>query len=492
MCMPAPPPRQVDSPAVPSRAVAWLLIAVLALAIFGLRVATAVNDPFFPGDAGHRMNGSDLPVIRLGNRVWLPVVQMHVWVCHLLGLPSYAFKIVLCFYPFIAVLFLGLIARRLAGPGYLGLAFSLLLMFCFAHQRVLLRLNGQPYQEGIELALFYVLLWAGALELRKSRWLVAIGAAALLTRETFWIYLLAVSLLNWKQIVSQKSYRLAFLVLWSVPALWFLSIPFGFLRVEGRFPRLLVEWPLGINKVNSQAVSSLSTSLGSLGAALISSRAVLLAGSVMLVWALARARRRTAVHLTERSGGFRARFGPFSLISLGVIYSLVILFDPWEHTFANTRMTVPLLAHGFVWAALAFGGTLSHQGVARFLSRTVLVAGMVLSVDMDARNWVPKDHSQARANHAEIERLLKDAAGDRQPRVCFRGVDYFRCVPRLIAPTLYARRRFVGRNDETPGACDVVIAPSGRELPPGSAFVKHKDYLLAGQSFAVYRRSGAP
>ncbi len=94
----------------PTPRFALLCIFLVALALFAIKAGVAVNDPFFGGDAGHRMRNADFPIVRLGNRVWLPVLQGHIWVFYLLKLPYYAFKLIPCFYSFLAFLLLGLIS----------------------------------------------------------------------------------------------------------------------------------------------------------------------------------------------------------------------------------------------------------------------------------------------------------------------------------------------------------------------------------------------
>ena len=485
MMQPAPATSNAVPPAG-SRRAAWLAIFVLALVIFGLRVATAVDNPFFNGDAAHRMNNAHLPLVRMGNRIWLPVLQVHIWVFYLLRLPSYAFKIIPAFYFFLAVLLLGLLAYELAGRTRASLIFSLLLMFCFAHQRVVLRLGIDLYQEIIEMALFYLLLWGGALELRKSKWLLPAGGAGLMTRDSFSIYLLAVSLLNRRKIVSDKSYRWSFLFLWSAPLLWFLSIPFGYLFKEGRFPKFLVEWPLGINKESKQAVSDLSTSLGNFLDSMVSSRVLYLAAGLMIVWAIGR---KLGVRSTKWNETFYSRFTPFSLLSLGIIYTLIVLFNPWEYTSGSYRMATPALAQAFVWAILLFGDTFSYPAAAKFLARSVLAAAILLGLEWDVGKWVPEDNSQAEACHAEIHRLLEDGAPGRKPLVCIVGEDYFLGLARLIAPTLYARRQFFSGQAKLPGSCELVIAPSQLNYAPGENFVENGSCQLKGTSYAIHRRS---
>ena len=164
-----------------------------------------------------------------------------------------------------------------------------------------------------------------------------------------------------------------------------------------------MEWPLGINKEGGLAVSNLAASLGSFGQSLIDSRAIFLVVSLIAVWIIGRVHRGTDVDGTARDL-FDSRFRPFSLLSLGIIYTLIILFNPWEATFANQRIVVPLIAHAFVWAGLLFGDTRHYAAPAKILSRIVLIAGMVLSMNPDVRGWIYHDDSVCRTLRLRISR----------------------------------------------------------------------------------------
>lgn len=472
-----------------------LCILLLALLVFGFSAWTSVHDPFFSGDAGARMHGARLPVVRIGNRIWLPMLQAHISVLYRLHLPYYAFKVIPSFYLSVAAFFLGLVTWRLSGYSRAGFAFALALMFCFAHQRLVQWLGLNLYQEILELAFFFLLLWAvlhwtgGGIRIRAAAWVLPFAAAALLIRESFWIYLFTTTLLFWRQILARKKYRYAFLCLWAVPVLWLSSIPFSYLLLDGRFPAFPVEWPLGINKAGNNAVSSFAASWHSLYGSLSRSGAFYLVAGAALAWAAGRAPRGKPHDALLRN------FGMFSLLSLGMVYGLILVFHPWEATSGSPRMAAPLLAQGFLWAGLLFAWTSFYPAGRKLLARGALVAAMVLSMDLNVRSWVPQDNSQAERDHAGIEHLAKATAGDRKPNVCFLGIEYFTALHRFITPTLYASRRFPRRQGQaTPAACDLVITPQNATLVPGNDFAKYKDYTLAGLTYTVYhainRRAG--
>src|ERR1700735_1743498 len=160
-----------------------LPLLAVAVALFAIRLIPAVRDPFFEGDGGQRLHLAHLPVAGVGNRIWLPFLQAHIWAFYRLHLPYYTFKIIPCFYFFVAMVFLGLLTYRQTGRetgrSRADLMFTLLVVICFAYQLEVQWISTRLYQESLALAGFYVLLWAGAIELRDNKWLVPIAVAAL-------------------------------------------------------------------------------------------------------------------------------------------------------------------------------------------------------------------------------------------------------------------------------------------------------------------------
>jgi hypothetical protein len=477
--------------AAPGTAKLLVPVFVLALVLFAIRLVTALHDPFFEGDAGQRMLLAHLPVASVGNRIWLPLLQVHIWVFYLLHLPYYTFKVIPCFYFFFSVLFLGLLTYRQTTRSHADLMFTLLLMLCFAYAGIIQFLSTRLYQEPLALAGFFVLLWAGAIELRYTRWLLLIGVAALLTREDFWIYLLALCLLNWKEILGDKRTRALFAFLWTIPALWLLCTIWLHRRLEGgKLPSSAVEWPLGINKEGSLAVSHPVEGFASFLQAVVDSRAIFLVAALFLVWAIGKAYGGAREPSATR-GLFDSQFRRFSLLSLGVIYTLIILFNPWEATFANQRMVIPLLAQAFVWAGLLFRETHHYPAGVKALSRSILIAGMVLSLNPDVRTWIYHGDSSAERSVAGIAELVKAAGSNRPANVCIVNENYWDALSRFAGPALYAHLIFNPKKQTIDRGCDLLIVKSGSGFASSDDFKKYGEYQLHGRSYVVYRRTGA-
>lgn len=485
------PHREVSSPGRPKDLIAPLSIFALAALIFGIVLAIAVHNPFFGGDAGMRLHMANGCLIRMGNRVWLPMLQGHIWVFYLLHLPYYAFRLIPCFYSFVAAVFLGLFAWRRTAKLSGGLIFTLFLVFSFACQWEILNLSEQLYQEAIGLAFFFVLLWAGALELKPHWWLLPIAAGALLTREDFWIYLFAMTLLNYRQIRSQKPYRRSFLLLWSVPALWLFGTFLLNLRARHRLPIIPTEWPLGINKAGDHAISNLAASLADCFQSLVRSRSIYLVVGLLIVWIIGRFLGRANPRSAPPGDDFEARFRPFSFLSLSIIYFLVIVFNPWEHTSGSGRIAIPLLVQGFVWAIVLFARTDSYATPAKILARCVLAAALLLGVNTDSKAWTFQRDRQAEASVDRIAQLVQSAGQSGKPNACVLERDYWEALRLFAAPTLYAQWSPQPKRDMEAGNCDLIILPASSALVvPEKSYTKHSEYQFRGRSYTLFLKSG--
>jgi len=455
----------------------------LALALLAQKVLIALLDPNFGGDAGIRMNAAPLAYFRVGNRVWLPYLQLHIWLFYHLRLPYRLYNLIPCCYFFVAVVSLGLLGLRLLGRTWSGILFTLAVMFCFAEHRLVSGLAVTLYQEIVGVAFFCLILYLGALDLRKARVL------ALLTRDTFQFCLLSLTLLNWKTILADRAYRRSFLFLWAIPVMWQLSIPLGYLVLDRRLPGSLTEWPLTINKEHEAAVSHLSISLASLWTGMLASRAIVLFACVVLAWVVIRWDTRPAgPALGYDAQEFTRRFGPFSLLSLGMIYSAIILFNPTRATFGNARMAFPLIEHLFIWALLALAATFSCRGVPRHAARVLVMAGLLASLSPLARRWVPQDNPEAKTVYPDLQRLLRETSPNTTPVACFGPENVFDTFSRFVAPTLYAQRRYLPAGTGIPRDCSVWISRPAAVPRETGDFEKVRDYRVHGDLYYVYRR----
>ena len=161
-------------------------VVAFALLLFAWKAMIVLGDPSFRGDASVRMLNAGRLIARMGNRVWLPYLQMQIWALARFHVPYSFFNLIPCAYLFIAAVGLGLMGLRILGRNRRGLLISLAAMFCFAQQRVIAQSSTSLYQEITATALFYVLLCGGALELARRRWMLVLGAVMAVEKNMPW------------------------------------------------------------------------------------------------------------------------------------------------------------------------------------------------------------------------------------------------------------------------------------------------------------------
>ena len=468
---------------------ALLCFFILAAAMTTLIVPGVIADPFFGGDEAHRMHMAQYPVIRLDNRVWLPMLQMHIWGIYQFRPPLYVFNLIPVFYYFAAIVLVGMLAFSQSGRDRSGLVFSLALAFCFSRQEMIMSLGMSLMQEIIGVALFLMLLQAGALELRKKWWLFLIVVLALLTRDDFWIYLFVVSLLNWRKILSDRNYTYSFFAIWAVPAFWLLMIPFGYWFVDGRFPDFPTEWPLGINKDANEGVSDLHASLASLRLSLARTGIGYFVAGLLALWGVLQAYRLIKGKHIVPAGNLGEVFKPFSLASLGVIYALIILFDPFQATPGATRMSFPLLVHAFVWAIVLFAEVCASHRAMRYVAVVLIFSGLAMSLKVEPFLLHAQDYTQVNRVYQEIKDDLDLLVPDQQAPVCIIDKEYFSALRMLLPPMFYRKLIMLAQTkNQNPDDCAVIFIPAGNGQLAGAGLRAYKDYLIDGYAYTLYVR----
>jgi hypothetical protein len=460
--------------------IALACIATVALGAFLARLPLALDNPFFIGDSGFRMDHANELIVRSGKRFWLPYLQLHIWIAYKLGLPYTVFKVIPCVY-FLATLYLlGRLGVRITGTTFGGLLFCLLVQLGFAYQSLVVFLSTNLYQEILEAALFFALLNGGALELRKRPLLVLWGVLGLLTRDTFLIYLAILTVLNARTILRDRTYAITFALLWCVPLSWLWVVRGQYALAFGRLPTWPLEWPLTVDR-DGAAVSDLSRSAAGLATAVAANRLFVLLGSIALLAVIGGLR--GAIRGGRPENAFRRRFKVFSAVSLTAVYGSIVLFDPWARTFGNSRMVSPLLQHAVVWSLVLYAEVGSWGKRARTAARLMLVGSLIALVSVDGRDWKVGDHSTALALHAEIQRAADAGGGGGRAQACLVNRDYWRAVALFVGPTLYMSRAFLHPHQSiTNTRCTLIVSEeergtlhSGGEAPrafdlPGDAF----------------------
>jgi hypothetical protein len=135
-----------------------------------------------------------------------------------------------------------------------------------------------------------------------------------------------------------------------------------------------------------------------------------------------------------------------------------------------------------------YSDTSRYAAPAKILGRAVLIAGMVLSMNLDVRTWVYHDNSHADRTVADVARLVEDSGENRPANVCILKEDYWEALERFAGPALYAHLILEPKKQMVPGACDLIFVRSGIAFASKDEFEKYRDYQLLGRSYAAYRR----
>jgi len=445
-------------------AAAVIAVALLAALLHGWE---SLQDPLFSGDPSYRVFFADRPIVKLGNRIWLPFLQLHIWLYHLLQLPVAGLKLISVAYLLLALSALGLYWRRLLGPGPLSLTLATLAVVSFAAQPLNAPLSDLM-QEPAGYGLLFLLAWLFARQPILSPLTLAIAAAALLARDTYWIYLFALSLLHLRQL---RSYA----ILWAVPTVWLTAVvPAIYWVAYHRPPHFPAEWPLMTN-LSSRNPSLLDT-VTSLSTALLSSRVAFLAAGVALAALLLR--RHLRHPFANPSAPTLTRAIPLALL---LVYGILLAVDPWQETPGNIRMAAPLLELSFLLAPLLLQAAASAPRFVRQSATAAIVAGLIFSAWPSSAPPLPQGRKTIHASHASLKAIL-DAAGQANPAsACLMAPDRWQVFRELGAPTFYHRKTYLPPAEPFPTHCQVIVLDQSLEVDPPAHF-RQIDSLSTGDS----------
>ena len=465
-------------------------VVVFAAVLFVWKAVLVLSNPHFGGDAAVRMLNAGRPIARMGNRVWLPYLQLQIFGLARFEVPYAFFNLIPCVHLFIAALGLGLLGLRFLGRSRQSLLIILAFMLCFAQQPVMAHTSTMLYQEITGTALFYLLLYGGALELSKRRWLLAAGTVALLARDSMWIYLLALTAVNAKKILADSVYRRAFLFLWAIPPLWLIAVLCGWPVFNGRMPTLPTEWPLMINKQGNQAVSSLAASIQHLWDSAFRSRFVYLAAGGIAAWIVYLVESRRKQPRSVPPAAFARLLKPFTLLSLGICYGLIFLFDPWQHTAGSGRIFAAAIEQSFVWLLLIAAALRACRTPAKIIAAVALLAGAASGVDPRIDRWIPVQNPGKVEAYEEIAAWIDNAAPGRKPMACMIG-DHFAEMSDFSAAIYRASHKILPPDiSRVPDACDALYTTQARIPPDTGGLMRAKEYTIDAERFVLYLRPG--
>jgi len=317
--------------------------------------------------------------------------------------------------------------------------------------------------------------------LRKSKLLLFIASIALFVRETFWVYLFVLTLLNFKKIQSEKIYKFSFIWLWSLMLGWFFMVPYLSFIKFAQSPR----WPLMIN-TESKSIANFLDSFKSLNQALASGRVIFIVLGLIIIWAFKRLYLRDSKTIDSQEKTFSSKFKIFSLTSTAMLYLYIILFNPYEYTPGNPRMIIPLVSHLFIWVILFFKESFSYPRSFKIICRIILVLSLLIITRWGTRNWVVKDYSNDIKAYSEIQTMARSISKTPKPKACIYGISFWKAIDNFVAPTLYMQKTIVdNQKDQLPDSCDIVITPSLFKLEH-EKFTTYREIKIKGQEYLFY------
>src|ERR1700687_106337 len=135
-----------------SRFVGRLAPLVVAL-VLGWSYADSFMHPTFYGDQGVRLDHAAELFVRVGQRIWLPFLQLHIYLLYLARAPAAAYLFVPYAYMVLSLLLLAALCRAALPDEPAAVCASVILLVAFAGSSFNW-LGRSLYQEAIVLPLF--------------------------------------------------------------------------------------------------------------------------------------------------------------------------------------------------------------------------------------------------------------------------------------------------------------------------------------------------
>jgi hypothetical protein len=459
------PPDPRIAPAGRDSALRWAarLAPLGVAAALGWSYGQSFRHPSFFGDQGVRLDRAAELVVGVGQRRWLPFLQLQIHLLYQLHAPPWAFLLIPYGYTVASLFLLAWLCRKALPEPREALLATALLLVGFAGSSFNW-LGRSLYQEVILIPVFLALVGLHFFAPGRRAAFVTLFGIGMLTREVFWIWWLAYLALHWRGRLRDAALRAGLLALGAIPLAWLLA--------TGQGPLLARNAPA--EPLTLAAVAGRAAALGrTLSAEWLLPALVCLAG----VFTLAAAQRGI------RSLSFRS-FHVFSAVSLAAIYGYVLLADPWHTTPGNTRALVPLFAHVLVWTIPAWRDASRLGGRAGRAARVLAALAMLSMLKLPAiagvlggetgrrssSAWEPLRLPSAGASQRDWRTALEAALGPLRARhggplrVAFVDVPRREYLKLWVAAFLYDERQVVGGGDALPPV-DAVVAPEGFEAP---------------------------
>ncbi len=463
-----------------------ILICVVAALIGVYKAWLMIDEPLLGADSGFRVFRAQLPVTKIGNRVWLPFLQGHIHLYHLLGLPFAGLKLITGFYFTLATVCVGLYWHRILGEGVRSIALAIVATVGLAAHWLSIR-TGELMQEPVGVGLFFAFLFIASTGRALSMAGLVVAAAALLTRDAYWIYLFAVTFVAIRQSPWDFPRIRGYAMLWAVPILWLVvCIPAIYLKTLGRLPTFPIEWPLMYNPVAPGVVSI--SSAESLWIGLVRSHVLPVAAGVALAAsALAFWRRKRFFELFDDSEFVRTaiRAAP---IAIAIVYGLILVLNPWQVTPGNARAAWPLLEISFAVAPLLIKAAESAPTAVRRLVTVAIVAGLAVGVHPSPIRSRDATNIDVQREHAKLGQIVAAPASGDNPNICVMAADVWTVYRELTAPLFLNRKIWVDQVTVESETCDLLIVEADVGITVPESFRLDDSISVNGRRWDAYRR----
>jgi hypothetical protein len=346
-------------------------------------------------------------------------------------------------------------------------------------------------QEPIGAALFFALLLiaSSGRPLPLAGFIVA--AAALTTRDSYWIYLFVVTLVGLGRLPWSSRRVGGYAFLWAVPILWLgVAVPLIYLIAFDRLPRFPIEWPLMYNPV-TDVVNPMS-SAESLWLGLVRSRTLPMAAAVAFAYAALAWRGRRSFLDGFRGSEFAETAIRSAPIAALLVYGLVWAVDPWQITPGNARAGWPLMEISFAVAPLLIAATRSGSSRMRLAVAAPIMAGMIAGLHPEPIRSRDPNNALIQREHAKLAQLLDDPASPAAPSVCLSAGDIWTVFQEVAPPLFHRRKTWFDAGARIPGHCDVLVVEAQLAVPVPDRFRKELTFTTIEHEWDVYRKVPDP
>lgn len=387
-------------------------------------------NPIFPGDSGFRLLHANHVVLLGGSSVWLPFLQLHVFLLYLLKSPVFLYKFIPIFYFLLVLFMINKLSLKIIGNGILEILFTTLLLLALTNNSLLLYLGSNLYQEIIVFALLYVLIYLYYFG-KTHRFLFYIFAfLALLTREYFWIYYITLGIISLFRINTLTRNKIIIYCLYGlIPLLWiFYTKQPVFLKTFSANSYLNAQ--VIIDRTYRLIEVFTTNHLPPIILILFITFCFVYIGGKF--------------NNIKDSNHYFIDYHIFSLISLLGMYLFIILLDPWQPIPLNARIVFPIFIHLPFWFLICYKYASRLPRHSQIIIMLLLVFGLGTLVNKrpHLQGLFIKQSSFYREIPEAIS-IYKNQSHIRSLKIAIVSIDYWKYyIAYLTGPLLYANNRY--------------------------------------------------